>query len=59
MSAGERLPGTPVPGHIWDGYEALRLREIRGVILTISLLYYSMEEDKPGMRGRVPAKHLA
>ena len=21
MSAGERLPGTPVPGHIWDGYE--------------------------------------
>ena len=39
--------------------KALRLREIRGVILTISLLYYSMEEDKPGMRGRVLAKHLA
>lgn len=23
MSAGERLPGTPVPGHIWKGYKGL------------------------------------
>ena len=25
MSAGERLPGTPVPGHIWDGYEGIKI----------------------------------
>ena len=25
MSAGQRLPGTPVPGHIWDGYEGVKI----------------------------------
>ena len=59
MSAGERLPGTPVPGHIWDGYEGIKIAGDTWGNPTISLLYYSMEEDKPGMRGKVPAKHLA
>ena len=25
MSAGQRLPGTPIPGHIWDGYEGIKI----------------------------------
>ena len=25
MSAGERLPDTPAPGHVWTGYQGLRI----------------------------------
>jgi len=25
MSAGERLPGTPVPDHIWEGFEGIKI----------------------------------
>ena len=59
MSAGKDYPERLSQAIFGTAMKALRLREIRGVILTISLLYYSMEEDKPGMRGKVPAKHLA
>jgi non-heme chloroperoxidase len=25
MSAGKRLPGTPIPKHIWDGFEGIKI----------------------------------
>ena len=25
MSAGKRLPGTPIPKHLWDGFEGIKI----------------------------------